>query len=87
MTDRQKVISDFLAQLNDENCNKVDADNGLDEAFGKGKLFSVVCNTCGSAEIEIIGERGINYGGETGYQSGSTVFKCTKCGSALTVWE
>ena len=84
---KQQAISDFLAMLNDENVNKVDADNGWDEAFGPGKMFSIVCNKCGSADIEVIGERGINYGGYTGYQPGSTAIKCNGCGSALTVWE
>jgi len=87
MSEKTKAIDDFLAHLNAENCNQVDADNGLDELFGKDKLFSVVCNKCGSMDIEIIGERGIDYGGQTGYQEGSTAIKCNGCGSALTVWE
>ena len=87
MGGKQKVIADFMATMNKQNCNKVDADDGLDDAFGQDKLFSVLCNKCGSVEVEIIGERGIDYGGQTGYQPGSTVFKCNSCGSALTVWE
>lgn len=87
MSDKTQAIDDFLAKLNAENCNQVKADNGMAEFFGEGKLFSVVCNKCGSLDIEIIGERGINYGGWTGYQEGSTAIKCNGCGSALTVWE
>ena len=86
MADKRAVIDGFLDMLNKQNCNQVDANNGLDEMFGKDNLFSVVCNKCGSMDIEIIGERGIDYGGETGYQEGSTAIKCNGCGSALTVW-
>lgn len=84
---KQQVISDFLAMLNNENVNKVNADSDWSEAFGPEKLFSIICNKCGSADIEIIGERGIDYGGQTGYQPGSTAIKCNGCGSALTAWE
>jgi ribosomal protein S27E len=87
MTEKRKVIDAFLEMLNKENCNQVDANNGLEEIFGKDKLFSVICNKCGSSNVEIIGERGIDYGGRTGYQEGSTAIKCNDCGSALTVWE
>jgi hypothetical protein len=87
MNDKRKVVDDLMDKLNDMNCNKVNADNGMDELFGEDKLFSVVCNKCKSSNIEIIGERGFDYGGETGYQTGSTVVKCNDCGSALTVWE
>lgn len=87
MTDKKEAIDQFMAMLNAENCNQVNADSGMDEMFGKDKLFSVVCNKCGSLDIEIIGERGIYYGGQTGYQPGSTAIKCNGCGSALTAWE
>jgi Zn finger protein HypA/HybF involved in hydrogenase expression len=87
MTDKRAAIDTFMAQLNAENCNKVNADNGLAEFFGKDKLFSVVCNRCASMDIEVIGEKGINYGGQTGYQEGTTAIKCNGCGSALTIWE
>lgn len=86
VSDKSKAIDEFLAKLNAENCNQVNADNGLDELFSKDKLFSVICNKCGSMDVEIIGERGIDYGGQTGYQPGSTAIKCNDCGSALTVW-
>lgn len=87
MSDKSKAIDEFLAMLNAENCNQVDADNGLDELFGKDKLFSVICNKCGSMDVEIIGERGVDYGWQTGYEPGSTAIKCNGCGSALTVSE
>lgn len=87
MTSKSEVINQLLAELNSDNCNQVSATNGMGEMFGKDRLFSVVCNKCGSVDIEIIGVRGIDYGGQTGYQEGSTAIKCNKCGSALTVWE
>jgi len=83
---KKKVISDFLDMLNKENCNQVSGDSSLDEVFGKNMQFSIICNKCGSHEVEIIGERGIDYGGQTGYQEGSTAIKCNSCGSAITVW-
>jgi len=76
-----------LDMLNKKNCNKVYANNGLDEMFGKDKLFSVLCNRCGETDIEIIGERGVDYGDLTGYEEGSTAIKCNTCGSALTAYE
>lgn len=86
MSGKTEAINALLARLSAENCNQVRADNGMDEMFGRGKLFSVICNKCGGLDVEIIGERGIDYGGETGYQSGSTAIKCNGCGSALTIW-
>lgn len=83
---KAKIISDFLDMLNSENCNKVSGDSSIDELFGKDMLFSVICNKCASIDIEIIGECGTDYGGQTGYQEGSTVIKCNSCGSAISVW-
>lgn len=85
--DKRKIIDGLMDMLNNENCNQVKADNGLDALFGKDKLFSAICNKCTSLDIEIIGERGIDWGGQTGHQSGSTAIKCNSCGSSLTVWE
>jgi hypothetical protein len=84
---KDKIINEFLATLNDKNCNKVEGDKPLLDAFGKGKPFSIVCNSCLSFDIETIGEQGIDYGGQTGYSSGSTVIKCNSCGTAVTYWE
>lgn len=86
MADKRKFLDGFLDMLNQQNCNQVSGDSDLDTMFGKGKLFSVVCNKCGSLDIQIIGERGVDYGESTGYQEGSTAIKCNGCGSALTVW-
>lgn len=83
----KKTVGDFLSLLHEMNCNKVDADNGYEEVFGRDKPFAIVCNKCGSLDIEVIGERGIDYGGMTGYSSGSTAVKCNGCGAAITAWE
>lgn len=87
MSDKQQTIASFLEMLNSENCNKVEGDNSYEEVFGPGKPFSVVCNKCGSPDVHVVGERGVDYGGWTGYQEGSTVVKCGPCGNAITVWE
>ena len=83
----KKKIGDFLSLLHEMNCNKVDADNGYEEVFGKDAPFCVACNKCGSLDVEIIGERGCDYGGQTGYSPGSTVVKCNGCGNAVTAWD
>lgn len=87
MSDKAKRIGDFLTLLHEMNCNKVSGDSAVTEVFGEGQPFAVVCNKCGGMDIEIIGERGIDYGGETGYSPGSTVIKCNGCGAAVTAWE
>lgn len=84
---KSEIIDNFLSMLNSQNCNKVDANNGMDELFGKGNNFSVVCNKCGSLDVQIIGERGIDYGGYTGWQDGTTVIKCISCGAATSVYS
>ena len=49
-------IDDFLAKLKEMNCNKTSGDMDYDELFGKDAPFAIVCNKCGSMDIEIIGE-------------------------------
>jgi ribosomal protein S27E len=66
---------------------RVDGDAAACELFGKESPFRIVCAKCGGTEIEIIGEKGIDYGGETGYSPGSTVVKCINCGAAVTAWS
>ena len=41
--------------------------------------FKVVCRKCGSEDVAINKEEGIDYGGETGYQSGSFQIGCNGC--------
>jgi ribosomal protein S27E len=85
MNDKKTTIQEFLDLLHKENINEKSAQNDYDEVFGKDSLFSIVCNKCGNTNIEIIGEAGIDYGGQTGYQEGYTAIKCNKCGSAETI--
>jgi uncharacterized Zn finger protein len=68
-------------------------DEGLAEMIKEIKEdidgFEIIfkCKKCGAFDIQIIGEDGINYGGQTGYSSGSNVIKCKNCGNAVTVWK
>ena len=80
------TVEDFLKDLYLSNQNKVSGDKPAMELFGKNSSFRIVCK-CGSTDINIVGEKGIDYGGETGYADGSTVIKCNKCGAAMTAWE
>ena len=50
------------------------------------KFFSLQCKYCGSNDILLIGEDGIDYGGYTGYSSGCNVIKCKSCGNAVTIY-
>jgi hypothetical protein len=81
---KETEIDGFLKTLFSNNANRVACDEGAAELFGKSSPFRVMCQ-CGSTAITINGESGIDYGGETGYQPGSTVLKCRDCGAALTV--
>ena len=84
---KEQTVSEFLAALYKSNHNRVEGDAAACELFGPESPFRIVCTKCGGTEIEIIGEQGIDYGGETGYSSGSTVVKCLKCGAAVTAWQ
>jgi ribosomal protein S27E len=80
-------IDDFLAKLKEMNCNKTSGDMDYDKLFGKDAPFAIVCNKCGSMNIEIIGEQGYMVSEETGWDSGTTVVKCKGCGNANTVYH
>ena len=84
---KEQTVSEFLDALYKSNHNRVEGDAAACELFGPKSPFRIVCTKCGGTEIEIIGERGIDYGGETGYSDGSTVVKCLKCGAAVTAWQ
>ena len=83
MIDTQ-TVNEFLDQLYKSNDNRVEGDDAVYELFGPKSPFRIVCTKCGGIKIKIIGKRGIDYGGETGYLAGSTVIKCLKCGAAVT---
>ena len=86
MSEKEQTVSAFLDALYKSNTNKVEGDAAACELFGEKSPFRIICK-CGSTDIEIIGEQGIDYGGETGYSAGSTVIKCLKCGAAMTAWQ
>lgn len=78
-------IDDFLKKLKEMNCNKTSGDMDYNELFGKDAPFAIVCNKCGSMDIEIIGEQG--YMVSEGWESGTTVVKCRGCGNANTIYH
>lgn len=84
---KEQTVGGFLDALYKSNHNRIKGDVAACELFGKNSPFRIICTKCGGTEIEIIGEQGIDYGGETGYSSGSTVVKCLKCGAAVTAWQ
>lgn len=80
-----KTVNEFLEDLFKSNNNQVGGDSAAHELFSEKSPFRIICK-CGSYEIEIIGERGYMISEETGWQDGSTVIKCKKCGAAITAW-
>lgn len=42
--------------------------------------FKLVCKKCGSENVRIDIEQGIDYGGDTGYGSGHLAIGCNDCG-------
>ena len=81
-----KTIDEFLETLYKSNSNQVSRDSAACELFAENSPFRMICK-CGSTDIEIFGNHGEMGSEETGWMSGSTVVKCKKCGTALTVWE
>ena len=73
--------------LQEKNGNKVEGYNSYLDIFGNGKNFSIICNKCGSIDIQIIGEQGTDYGEEAGITGGRTDVKCRRCGNAATGYE
>lgn len=43
------------------------------------KAFKLTCRKCGSENTAINFSRGIDYGGDTGYQAGHFDFGCNDC--------
>lgn len=41
--------------------------------------FKLICRKCGSENVAVNIEQGIDYGGDTGYQSGSIQIGCNDC--------
>ena len=87
MKTKEQTVSEFLEILYNSNHNRISGDTGICSLFGEKSAFRIICAKCGGTEIEIVGELGTDYGGETGYSAGSTVVKCLKCGAATTVYQ
>ena len=43
------------------------------------EAFKLVCKKCGSEDIAIDIEQGVDYGGETGYSPGHITLGCNAC--------
>jgi hypothetical protein len=50
-----------------------------DELNELKQKFKLVCLKCGSDDVAISVEEGINYGGQTGYQPGTVSIGCNAC--------
>ena len=51
----------------------------MDEAAEIKMAFNLVCKKCGSDDVVIDIEQGIDYGGETGYSGGHISLGCNAC--------
>lgn len=51
----------------------------MDDAEEIKAAFKLVCKKCGSEDVVIDIEQGIDYGGETGYSSGHISLGCNVC--------
>ena len=51
----------------------------MNEAEEIEAAFKLVCKKCGSEDVVIDIELGIDYGGETGYSSGHISLGCNAC--------
>lgn len=81
------TVNEFLESLYKSTHNRVQGNTAACELFGEHSPFRIVCARCGSTQVEIIGERGVEYSEYTGYAPGSTVIKCTGCGAAVSAEE
>lgn len=85
---KEMKLADFKEYVKKYDKNVITEDEGIFEPFSKTRdSFSIVCKKCGSMNIEMIGEDGINYGELTGYQEGTNVIKCKDCGNAITIYK
>lgn len=50
-----------------------------DEVKDLRERFRIVCRKCGSENVAVNMEQGIDYGGQTGYQSGRMQIGCNDC--------
>ena len=49
--------------------------------------FTLTCRKCGSINVRLDIEQGIDYGGDTGWQSGHITVGCNNCGdNDVYIW-
>lgn len=51
----------------------------MNEAEEIQAAFKLVCKKCGSENVVVDVEEGVDYGGETGYSSGRITIGCNDC--------
>jgi len=88
MKTKEEIINAFLEKLKNQSSNTLilkNKDNDIREVF-EGK-FGIVCLKCGSTDIFVSWEEGVNYGGYTGYSPGQKLFKCNTCGNAVSLFD
>lgn len=60
--------------------------NGLAALLRSGSdKFGLVCKSCGSLNIELFGEDGIE-GNDIGYEHGTNIIKCKDCGVTIKIY-
>ncbi len=83
---KNKKIDKFLQKLREQSPHdfKSNIEGDLGDIL---KHFAVVCKKCGSSDIFVSWEQGVDYGAYTGYCSGQKLFKCMGCGNSASFWE
>lgn len=88
MTELKKMtLEQFKEKLRKESDNTFEGD-GIAKVFAEFcRDFGIFCRKCGSKNIHLTGEDGIDWGGATGYAEGTNVIKCGDCGNAVTFYK
>ena len=51
----------------------------MDDADEIKQAFRIICKKCGSEDVVLDIELGVDYGGETGYSNGHITLGCNAC--------
>ena len=78
------TLEEFKKHLRENSDNVFEGDGIAEDFEDIQKDFGLYCKKCGSTNIHLIGENGIDYGGQTGYSPGCNVLKCEDCGNAVS---
>ena len=85
MENKKEQIDNFLQLLRNQSIND---ENIEDKEVGTFlKHFAVMCKKCGSGDVFVSWEKGVDYGAYTGYSEGQKLFKCNSCGNAYSFWS